>query len=271
MSTSLKGLVASLAFATSFTAAAAPASANTLELLGLDSYPDQCDLRLTRAALSLDLDIPENLSGVTDVFCGCEVVSIQMLEFIRRHRHLEVLLDTTSTQCGGFANVLANVTTATTGDEDGRTPGRRNDNDNGTGSNTDGGDKDGDGGDKGGDGGDKGGDGGDKGGDKGGDNSTDGGDNGTDGGDNGTDGGDNGTDGRDEGTDGGDNGTDGGDKGTDGGDKGTDGGDKGTDGGDKGGRDDHHHDHDYDHGRGDKGDRGDRDDHRGGDHHDKDC
>ena len=39
MSTSLKGLVASLAFATSFTVASAPASADTLTLIGLDEFP----------------------------------------------------------------------------------------------------------------------------------------------------------------------------------------------------------------------------------------
>ncbi|HCQ67398.1 MAG TPA: hypothetical protein DIU07_20670, partial [Rhodobacteraceae bacterium] len=95
--------------------ASGPASAQTLASLGLDLNPDQCNRRLARSALSLDLTIPENLSGVTDVFCGCEVVSVQMLEFIRKHRHLEVLLEETSQQCAGFARVLTNVSTATTG------------------------------------------------------------------------------------------------------------------------------------------------------------
>ncbi|MCB1359042.1 MAG: hypothetical protein KDK53_21910, partial [Maritimibacter sp.] len=166
--------------------AVAPASADTLDLLGLKEYPDQCDLRLTRAALSLDLEIPENLAGVTDVFCSCEVVSIEMLEFIRRNRHLEVLLDSTSNQCAGFANVLADVTTASIGGgASGPDNGRLDDDSNGNGGVKDDDDKTDDDDDQSSDGGDHGTDGGD-----GGDGGTDGGD----GGDGGTDGGDNGTD-----------------------------------------------------------------------------
>ncbi len=242
MSKKIKGLVASLAFAASMISTSGPASAQTLASLGLDLQPDQCDLRLARSALSLNLSIPENLSGVTDLFCGCEVVSVQMLEFIRKHRHLEVLLDETSEQCAGFARVLTNVSTATTSLVPGST-----DRSNGANDRLD--DESDAGRDNGGNGGGGNGDGGTGGGDNGG---TGGGDNGGSGGGDGgggNGGGDNG------GSGGGDNG--GGDNGGSGGgdNGGSGGGDHGGNGGgDHGGGGRGDHDHDYD--RGHDRDRG---------------
>ncbi|MEZ5721983.1 MAG: hypothetical protein R3D59_10220 [Paracoccaceae bacterium] len=55
-----------------FTVASAPASADTLTLIGLDEFPQQCDLRLTRRLMSFDLDLEENLEAVSEVFAAAK-------------------------------------------------------------------------------------------------------------------------------------------------------------------------------------------------------
>ncbi len=116
MSNTMKGLFGSLVVAASLVATNGPAQAETtLASLGLDRPVEECNLQLTRRALDLDLDIAANYRGVVDHFCGCRVVSVQMLQYIRKHRLFEVILRDTDQQCPGFARALSNVQTASTG------------------------------------------------------------------------------------------------------------------------------------------------------------
>jgi len=164
MSITFKGLVASLVFATSIAGASAPAKADvTLASLGLDQHIDECDLKLTRRALWLDVSVPENLDGLTDLLCGCRVVTDKMLEYIRRHRTFELILAETDEQCPGFARVLSNVSSATILPNPSGRDDRDRDRGNGGNNGGDGGDNGGNGGDNGGNGGDNGGNGGDNG------------------------------------------------------------------------------------------------------------
>ena len=112
MTNTMKKCLGGAAVAAAVTMVGNSASAQSLETPN-DVIPQQCDMKFVRIKMTRELEMPDQLLLLSDILCGCEVVTDKMLEYLRRHQMFEVILGQTSEQCPGFARVLSDVKTAT--------------------------------------------------------------------------------------------------------------------------------------------------------------